>query len=200
MPLGGSQYPTPAPVVGGSDFVRFGLDGDRGCAVDSQSEIWCWGNANGGEFSPYAAGSYNAAIQPVPGQHFTSAAVNLWTTCGIGPGAEALCFGGNLGLGDDSGPLLTTAPIVVLPGTLFTSIATDGTRFYGTSSDGSLYLWGILDCCGASTAVPGQVPLPVRVIAVAAGEYGYCVISETGVLYCDPYDDGKDGLEAYPAP
>ena len=200
LPTGGSSYPAPTPVIGGSDFTGFGLDWDRGCAVDSTWELWCWGNAWGGEYSPYAAGGYNSAIQPVPGQKFSSAAVNLLSTCGVGLGGSALCFGVNVGLGDESGPTYTLAPVVVLSGVSFRGIVTDGGRFYGASTDGRLFMWGILDCCGGSPAIPGEIPLPVLVADVAAGDYGYCVIAEGGALYCDPYADGVDGLEAYPVP
>jgi hypothetical protein len=199
LPSGASSYPIPTSVIGGAEFVHFGLGFDRGCAVDSSSEAWCWGNANGGEFSPYPAHGYNSAIQPVPGYTFSALAVNLFSTCGIASTGEAVCFGVNTGLGHDSDPAQMTAPLVVSPNETYSKIVSDGWKFYGATRSGSLFVWGIGDCCGGVQLTPSELKLPIRVVDVAAGEYGYCVISEDGALYCDLKDDETEGLHAYPA-
>ena len=196
--VGGGTYPIPESVVGGADFVQLGLDYDRGCAVDTAREVWCWGNGNGA-FYPYPSNYYNMAIQPVPGYKFTSVAVNLFTTCGVGLSGEALCFGANAGLGHAAEPFQTLAPLVVLPAQSFAQIVTDGGRFYGRSRFGELFVWGIGDCCGGDQMVPGPLTLPMRVVDVAAGGYGYCVVAETGALYCDLNGEGAPGLKGYPA-
>ena len=40
---------------------------------------------------------------------------------------------------------------------------------------------------------------PVRAIDVAAGGYGYCIIAETGALYCERNAYPPSGLRAFPA-
>lgn len=199
MPIGGSAYPDPSAVIGGADFVQFGLDGDRGCAADAAREVWCWGNGNGDAFSPMPSNYYNGAIQPVPGHKAIAVAVNVFTTCGVGLSGEALCFGGNFGLGHDSGPHPTIVPLVVLPGESFAQIVTDGEAFYGRTKSGGLFTWGSADCCGFNSLTPGPFDLPVRVVDVAAGGYGYCVVAESGALYCDLTGEGPPGLKGYPA-
>ncbi len=197
--VGGVAFPNPASVIGGGGFVHFGLRGDRGCAVDVAWEVWCWGNGNGGAFSPYPSDYYNGAIQPVPGYKFWTIALNFFSTCGVGLGGEALCFGANAGLGHPSGPNLTPAPLVVVPGQSFAEITSDGERFLGRTRYGKLFVWGSADCCGFNMLTPAELPLPIRVVDVAAGDYGYCVIGESGALYCDIKADDADGLRAFPA-
>ena len=79
----------------------------------------------------------------------------------------------------------------------FAQIEADQGTFYGRTRDGRLAVWGYYNCCGLQTL--GEVSLPVRAINVAGGGYGYCIIAETGALYCDLYNEGKPGLKAYPA-
>jgi hypothetical protein len=135
----------------------------------------------------------------VPGYKFSAVALNLFSTCGIAPNGEAVCFGENVGLGHDSDPFQMSAPLVVWPSQPYAKIVSDGGKFYGATRYGSLFVWGIGDCCGAVPLTPSELKLPIRVIDVAAGDFGYCVISESGALYCDIKADGVDGLLAFPA-
>lgn len=195
--IGGSNYPAPQVVVGGDDFVSLGLDGDRACALDSEGEAWCWGRAVGGELSPYPAGLYNTPVQPIPGYKFSQVKLNGYTNCGIALGGVALCWGNNRGLGYGHTPQDTPVPISPRVDGPFAQLAADFDAFYGRTRSGGLAVWGY--SLLGNFGVPMEVPLPVRAIDVAAGEYGYCIIAETGALYCERNTYPKSGLEAFPA-
>ena len=74
----------------------------------------------------------------------------------------------------------------------FAQLTPNGFSIYGRTRDGSVARWGY----GSG---PEALDLPIRVVDLAVGSYGYCVISETGGLYCDTSWDGKGPLRAIPA-
>ncbi len=194
---GGTSYPNPMVVVGGSDFVTFGLSYDRTCALDSGGEAWCWGYAWGGELSPAPRAAYYSPIQPIPGYKFSEVALTWYTNCGIAVGGVARCWGNNIGLGHDGPPGETPAPISPRLDGSFAQLTASGGLFHGRTRDGRLLVWGYSDCCGRQTF--GELSLPVRAIDVAAGGYGYCIIAESGALYCEPETYPLSGLRAFPA-
>ena len=196
-PVQGTFYPNPMVVVGGSDFVTIGLTYDRACALDSTGEAWCWGYASGGELSPAPRNNYYSPIQPIPGYKFSEVALNWWTNCGIALGGVARCWGYNAGLGYGWSPENTPEPISPRVDGSFAQIAADQGTFYGRTRDGRLAVWGYYNCCGLQTL--GEVPLPVRAIDVAAGGYGYCIIAESGALYCERDTYPRSGLRAIPS-
>ncbi len=198
MLTGGSNYPVPQVVVGGGSFVSLGLDTDRACALDSDHEVWCWGRAFGGEFSPYPANVYNTPVQPIPGYKFYEVGLNYYTNCGIAVGGVVLCWGMNVGLGESTGPELTPAPTQPQTGATFAQLSYGGGVIYGRSRDGRLFAWGYSDAFGAGP--PRMVQSTVRAVdAAGSGSYGYCIIAESGALYCDHSWDGRGGLKAFPA-
>ncbi len=192
-----SYFPNPTAVVGGGDFVSLGLTYDRACALDSAGEVWCWGVASVGELSPAPNNNYYIPIQPIPGYKFSEVALNWWTNCGIAVGGVARCWGYNAGLGYGWSPQNTPEPISPRVDGPFAQIDADQGTFYGRTRDGRLAVWGYYNCCGLQTL--GEVPLPVRAIDVAGGGYGYCIIAETGALYCERDSYPKSGLRAFPA-
>lgn len=196
--IGGTPFPNPMVVVGGSDFVTLGLTYDRACALDSTGEVWCWGYGSGGELSPAPRANYYSPIQPIPGQKFSEVALNWYTNCGIALGGVALCWGDNRGLGYGDAPWEIPAPISPRVDGPFAHLGADANAFYGLTRGGSLAAWGWSDVL-ANSGTPVEVPLPVRAVAVAAGGYGYCIIAESGALYCAPDSYPPGGLRAFPA-
>jgi hypothetical protein len=196
-PSAGGSFPNPMVVVGGSDFVSLGLTYDRACALDSTGEVWCWGYGSGGELSPAPEQNYYWPIQPIPGYKFSEVALNWYTNCGIAVGGVALCWGNNFGLGYGSPPYQTPAPISPRVDGPFAQLAADRDAFYGRTRGGGLAVWGYSSVI-RNYGAPAEVPLPVRAIDVAGGEYGYCVIAETGALYCEQDTYPKSGLRAIP--
>jgi hypothetical protein len=196
--FGGLNYPVPQVVVGGGSFVSLGLDTDRACALDSDHEVWCWGRAFGGEFSPYPANAYNTPVQPIPGYKFYEVGLNYYTNCGIAVGGVVLCWGMNVGLGEGTGPELTPAPTQPQTGATFADLSGGGGVMYGRTRDGRLFAWGYED--GFGSGPPRVVQSTTRAIdAAGSGGYGYCIIAEGGALYCDHSWDGRGGLKAFPA-
>lgn len=197
--VGGVTYPIPQAVVGGSGFVRVDVTLDRACALEASGEVWCWGYAWSGELSPAPDAAYYAPVQPIPGFKFSEVGLNWYANCGIAVGGVARCWGNQYGLGRNSPPWETAAPVSPHPDGSFAQIAADQATFYGRTRDGRLLTWGYrLDCCGQQPPF-GEVPLPVRIIDVAGGSFGYCVIAESGALYCDNNSlDGRGGLKGFP--
>ncbi len=195
--IGGTPYPDPQIVVGGDDFRSIRLTYDRACALDSTGEAWCWGYASGGELSPAPGTNYYSPIQPIPGYKFSEVALNWYTNCGIAVGGVALCWGNNYGLGYEVPPWETPTPLSPRVDGTFAQIASEQNGFYGRTRDGGLRVWGNYGCCGIPS--PGDASLPVRAVDVAAGGYGYCIIAETGALYCEQDTYPKSGLRAFPA-
>lgn len=194
----GTNYPNPMVVVGGSDFVSLGLTYDRACALDSGGEVWCWGAAGNGELSPAPRADYYSPIQPIPGYRFSEVALNWYTNCGIALGGVALCWGNNNGLGYGSSPWETPAPISPRVDGPFAHLAADANASYGLTRNGGLAVWGRSDLF-ATYYAPVEVSLPVRAVGIAAGGYGYCIIAESGALYCEPETYPPSGLRAFPA-
>ena len=198
MFTGGSNYPVPQVVVGGGSFVSLGLDTDRACALDSDHEVWCWGRAWAGEFSPYPADMYNTPVRPIPGYKFYEVGLNYYTNCGIAVGGVVLCWGMNVGLEYPTGWELTPAPTQPQTGATFAQLSYGGGVVYGRSRDGRLFAWGYSDAFGSGP--PRMVQSTVRAIdAAGSGSYGYCIIAESGALYCDHSWNGSGGLKAFPA-
>jgi alpha-tubulin suppressor-like RCC1 family protein len=196
-------HPTPAPVVGSNTFVRIATTGDRACAETSARSIWCWGNGSAGELSPYPPGYYFTPIQPVPGYLFTSLALNYNANCGLGLNGEPSCWGlnGDLALGTVPPQPVTIAPVSPDVQAVFAQLVSDGSGLImGRTRDGHLVYWGSI-CCDRN-AFPTTLDLPIRAEQVAAGLFGYCMISESSGLYCDTdglwFDAGKNRLKALP--
>ena len=152
------------------------------------------GDAAGGELSPYPSNLYNAPVQPVPGYKFSAVALNWNTNCGIALGGGVLCWGINVGLGRETSASLTTAPIRPSGEGSFAQLTSYGAYILGRTRDGRLVQWGYADCCGE--AVPGA-GLSVRAVDVSFGADGYCIIAESGALYCERNTYPKSGLRAF---
>jgi len=109
-------------------------------------------------------------------------------TCVLTPDQFASCFGQapQIGTGDTTSkatPTLTQGSIK------FTSLAGGGAHFCGTTSDLSLYCWGInafVDTTGrtTSTSAPTRLPSNVAWVQVSPGGQHNCALANDGTGYC----------------
>jgi hypothetical protein len=150
-----------------------------------------------GELSPAPRQNYFSPIQPVPGYKFSEVELNWYTNCGIKLGGAVLCWGNNYGLGYPWNTPDTPAPISPRTDGSFAELSSGGRTFFGRTRDGRGVRWGA--SAGGGTLNPTELTLGVRAIELSGGGYGYCIIAESGALYCDHSWDASAGLKAIPA-
>jgi len=196
--------PTPRPVVGSADFVKISTFDDRACAVTTARQVWCWGNASSDEFAPYTSGYFLAPIQ-LPGLLLSEVELTYVANCGLGTSGEAICWGDpvDLGLGTIPTTYPITAPVRPDARNPFAQIISDGFGLvFGRTRDGRVIFWGTVG--GDWTRFPTTLQMPLRAEQVAAGNTNYCIVAESGALYCDTslywFDQGINQLQAMPAP
>ena len=196
---------TPRSVIGSASFVKISTYDDRACAVTAAREVWCWGNAAGGEYAPYPRGVYLSPIRPIPGYLLSEVELTYLANCGLGMSGEAICWGDptDLGLGMMPPAYPITAPVHPTTNAPFARIVSDGSGLvFGRTRDGHIVFWGTLG--GDWVRLPTPLDASIRIADVAAGDGVYCVIAESGALYCDSsrnwFDQGKNQLQALPAP
>ena len=184
--------------------MRISTGQDRACAVTTTWEVWCWGDAEHDELSPLPSAIYLTPIQPVPGYLFSEVASNFFANCGIGMGGEALCWGDafkySVGSTKNGGP--TATPVAPYPAASFAQIVSVGGIFMARTKIGQLVYWG--SAGGDNDRPATELDLTIRADQVASGDGWYCVISESGVLYCDTswewFDVGRNHLQALAVP
>lgn len=197
---------TPRAVIGSSAFVQVRTSFNRACAVTSTWEVWCWGDARGGVFEPYPSGVYPTPFQPIPGYRISEIELTYAANCGLGTSGEAICWGDaiDLGLGTiPPGYQPLAAPVYASTQAPFAQIVSDGSGLVlGRTRDGHIVFWGTVG--GDWVRLPTELDASIRFEQVAAGDNVYCVIAESGALYCDSslywFDQGKNRLQAMPAP
>lgn len=179
----------PREVVGSSGFSRMAVGGwERSCAVDGDGEAWCWGRAEYRELAPLPNGLYPTPVRPVPGHKYTSLAAGAYAVCGIEVFGPVSCFGDDFGsfgrqTHTDLGP--GDAPVgPVLPESMALLVTDGWNATYGRSRYGLGYVWGETGCCDVFTIPPATITPTIRIIDVTASGDRYCVLSESGGVYC----------------
>jgi len=179
---------TPRPVVGSASFVFFSANGFRSCALDPEGEVWCWGDARQRELAPLPSQIYPTPVQPVPGVRYSSIAAGAYAVCGIQLDGSSSCFGddfasfGHLPISDLQPGDAPVHPDVSENLAVLVSDGWNG--FYARSRYGRGYVWGETGCCDFITLPPKMITPSLRVVDISAGGGQYCVISETGGVYC----------------
>jgi hypothetical protein len=179
---------TPRLVVGSANFVSVASGGYRTCALDPDGEAWCWGDARSGELSPLPAAVYSTPQQPVPGFRYSSVAVGAFAVCGIQVTGRSSCFGrdwGSFGHLPISNLKPGDSPVRPDIDEDLARIVSDyWNGFYARSRFGRGYAWGETGCCDAFTLPPAMITPTFRIEEISASNAEYCVISETGGVYC----------------
>jgi len=179
---------SPREVVSSTGLSNLAVGGERTCALDADGEVWCWGRADRGELSPLPNGLYPTPVQPVPGHKYISLAAGAYAVCGLQFGGMVTCFGDDFGsFGRRGWPQLGLGDSPVgpeLPEAMATIVSDGWNATYGRSRYGLGYVWGEPGCCDVFVIPPAMMTPSIRVIDIAASSYMYCVLGETGGVYC----------------
>lgn len=197
----------PRTVLGSAAFRSVSSGYSRSCALDASGEAWCWGDATAQELLPLPAGIYSTPVRPVPGHRYQALVAGGPTVCGIQLGGVVSCFGYDF-FGFGHFPLTTLQPgdPPVRPD-LRESIAQlavdDFNGMFARSRSGSGYVWGEPGCCDFFVIPPLMITPSLRIQDIDAGGSDYCVLSETGGLYCGALNwwwggNGKESLRGIP--
>src|SRR5262249_50630679 len=88
----------PTPVLqAGHPYVALSLTTSHVCAVDSDVDVWCWGQ-NG--YGQVGEGVGVAALQAIPvrvspAAHFATVSAGTYESCALDEGGSAWCWGEN---------------------------------------------------------------------------------------------------------
>ena len=179
---------SPRSVLGSDGFVSVYSGGARSCALDREGEAWCWGDAWSGSLSPLPAGVFMAPVRPIPGRLFYSLAMGEYSQCGLQAAGRVSCWGEDwkfaLGTSLPRGQGLTSTPVRPDLGEEIAELASNGgSGIYARSRFGWGFMWGDLGN-DAVTAPAEQITSGIRIISITASYDQYCVLSESGGLYC----------------
>ncbi len=189
----GSWMPTwwPAEVVGGHAFDAVAAGGEHTCAVDATGAAYCWGSDRDGQLGDGSDGGVSGTPVAVTGDtSFAAVASGGRHTCGLDPYGTGWCWGSNasgeLGIGDAApGPF--DAPVQVVGGHTFTTLAADSFRTCGIDQGGSAYCWGsgtLGDGGSTGSTTPVQVAGGHSFSALAVGADRICGVDTDGFAYC----------------
>jgi cysteine-rich repeat protein len=138
-----------SPVqVGGAGWVDVSTGMYHTCAVKDDNTLWCWGgNANGqlGTASiPIGQGSQSAVPVQLDGVDWKSVSSGQNHVCAVKLDNSLWCWGdntyGQLGTGN---PNASNVPMnVVVPGVLWSMVATDVHHTCAVDTDGIVWCWG----------------------------------------------------------
>ncbi len=168
------------------------------CVLTVSSQLWCWGDNKWGDLGNGTSGG----IDPYPGKVSLAEPVEAVSTggqtnCaltpdGIGPGAEAWCWGwnnhGQVGDGTTISPRPTPAPVASL-GRVTEIVA-------GQTHTCAIILAGIVQCWGANehgqlgdnstnqSSKPVSVSSLGGVVQLALGASFSCALTNAGSVYC----------------
>jgi hypothetical protein len=205
------EWPIPAAWTGADDpsklYVVPPVEIPRGavhadvaghlCAVTTDGEIWCWGDAPAVGFEEDR--KHAAATVTRVGPRFILVRTGYARTCGIADDGSLWCWGSNqrgqLGLahtediGDDETPV-SAGPLMVEDGIRDVALG-----FYETcalTESGDVLCWGD-EQPSAAAAVPLDLGGPA--VQVTAGSAHACARLEDGSVVC--WGDGADGRLGY---
>ncbi len=178
----------PRPVVGSDDFQSVYSGGDaRSCALDSDGEAWCWGNARAGEFSPLPLEVFTVPARPLPGKRYHSLGVGYWRTCGLQFDGRMSCWG-QFNPGTEF-----PWPVQIDPN-LAQVVGNGWDAVFARSRFGELYAYGEYG------NYSGQAVLPIvqhpRFDEISGADDQFCGISESGGVYCGEVGTWYNGYAA----
>lgn len=138
----------PAAVLADKKIRSMDVNGGNGCALTTESELYCWGSNSVGQLlgTPPVAellGTRKIAAN----DNWKKITVVGGTFCGLGQGGTVECWGSNLagslgrGIADADLRETTTVAPVVFDG-IFTDLTGGLASVYGRTIDGELYGWG----------------------------------------------------------
>ncbi|PID97883.1 MAG: hypothetical protein CSA83_02075, partial [Actinomycetales bacterium] len=201
--------PTAVAMPAGVNFSQIATGQDHTCALDSDSQAYCWGRGESGELgNGYSAIWYTedtpTAVTMPAGVTFSQITVGSWHTCTLGSDNQTYCWGvglrGQLGNGNSGSGYEETAPTAVtMPtGVTFSQITAGQEHTCALGSDNQAYCWGrgggrLGNGTYGSKSTPTAVTMPAGVTfsQIVAGSGHTCALGSDNQAYC--WGDGEHG-------
>jgi alpha-tubulin suppressor-like RCC1 family protein len=160
----------PVLVAGGLGFASVRAGSQHTCGLTTGGAAYCWGRNLFGELgdgtptSPENPANQNIPVLVSGGLSFASVSAGGFHSCGVTPGGDAYCWGGNRAgeLGDGT---FTdrNIPVLVSGGLSFASVSV-GEPTCGVTPGGEAYCWGPngAGSLGDGTTTKSATPVRVR--------------------------------------
>ncbi len=185
----------PVGVAGGAtDWRSITTGANHSCAINTASELFCWGNDDHGELGD-GRGTINHPTPTQVGARWRLVEAGDNHTCGVKTSGQLFCWGNDDHgqLGDDTAIANQPAPVEVSGGsTDWASVSAYSNTTCARKTSGRLYCWGsdALGQLGDDGAYADR-PTPTEVAggatdwaAVSTGFGHTCARKTTGHLYC----------------
>jgi alpha-tubulin suppressor-like RCC1 family protein len=195
---GGTDSKVPVRVSGSIPFASVGMGMHHTCGLARSSEVYCWGNNDGGQLGTDSLGvGHDVPVRVAGGRTYTALWVGDWSTCARATAGDVYCWGGGAPTVQDGAPV-SDAPTLLAGGVAFSQIH-PGTFLHmcGVSATGEGYCWGqdYLAAGTLGTASPGHdEPAPALVtgahhwISIGAGGSSSCGLRADSLAMCWGYD------------
>ena len=190
----------PQPVALPSDVhvASVAAGWDSTCAIDTASQVWCWGENSGQKLNVQSTSNYVYAPERVEFSNSIQAieiAVGRNHQCILDASSDIYCWGqnnyGQLGLGNFTSYVRTPMKVEVPGGLVPVSVQTRDDFTCMLTTEQSVYCWGqnsgyLGDGTSADKNRPTQVLLPSsdRTAILSVGYLHSCVLSVNGNTYC----------------
>ncbi|MGN6161025.1 MAG: RCC1 domain-containing protein [Marmoricola sp.] len=163
------------------------------CRVSTAGVLQCWGDDSKGELGingdtlhhPSVATPQTVSSTVAWQQVSTSPSDLADDTCAIKIDHSLWCWGyDSNGEAGQGGTAQYNAPVQVLPGTHWSTVAVGGTFACGVRTDGTLWCWGAIGT-GSSGSAPAQVGTATTWSNTLVAGYGHaCALDTAAHLYC----------------
>jgi alpha-tubulin suppressor-like RCC1 family protein len=188
----------PSPVSGIGDAVAITTPTEAGCALRSDTSVWCWGSNQTGQLGAMGAPQDFSAA---PLQSALTGAVRLGRgsathTCAVVSGGDLYCWGSNqygaLGIGMSPAQSL---PVQVTSISNVAKVSVGGSRSCAIGDNGTVWCWGgnqqgyLCDGTTTNQYFPKVMPALTNVGAIAVGTGHTCVLESGGTVSCCGHND-----------
>jgi len=210
--LGNGTYTssnTPVNVSGLSSGVKaVAAGGDHTCAVTNTGGVQCWGDNNHGQLGNGNGPPSNTPVNVSRlGSEVVTITAGSYHTCALTSAGGVQCWGlnGNGQLGNGRNTDSNTPVNVSGLGSGVVAIAASVLHTCAVTSAGGVQCWGYNHWgqLGNGTYTPSNTPVNVSglssgVVAVAAGDFHTCAVTNAGGVRCWGRNDyGQLGNETY---
>ncbi len=192
-----TQRNTPVLIDSGVSYAKIFTGPINTCGITVTYILKCWGRNNVGQLGDGSA--INRLVPTViqSGTTYTEIAMSDTHTCGR-TGEVMLCWGLNSNSQMASGVAYETLPVIVDPGTAYSSFANGGNSVTAITTDGSLKSWGSTTLVYSPTQAGGgdwgdgtsgirPFPWPLDILRTFKKADAYdniCTIDNAGDLRC----------------